>query len=30
MTEWLADLLKRKYKEEKEIHLTIPLLPLAA
>ena len=28
--EWLADLLKRKYKEEKEIHLGSPLLPLNA
>jgi Transposase DDE domain len=26
--EWLADLLKRKYKEEKVIHLGTPLLPL--
>ncbi len=29
MAEWLADLLKGKYKEEKEIHLASPLLPLA-
>jgi hypothetical protein len=29
MGEWLADLLKGKYKEEKEIHLASPLLPLA-
>jgi Transposase DDE domain len=28
LTEWLADLLKRKYKEEKVIHLGPPLLPL--
>lgn len=27
LTEWLADLLKRKYKEEKVIHLGSPLLP---
>lgn len=30
MGEWLADLLKGKYKEEKEIHLGTPLLPLNA
>jgi hypothetical protein len=30
MGEWLADLLKHKYKEEKAIHLGIPLLPLNA
>jgi hypothetical protein len=29
MLEWLADLLKCKYKEEKEIRLESPLLPLA-
>ena len=29
MLDWLADLLKRKYKEEKEIRLETPLLPLA-
>ena len=29
MTEWLADLLEGKYKEEKEIRLEIPLLRLA-
>jgi hypothetical protein len=28
--EWLGDLLKRKYKEEKVIHLGSPLLPLNA
>ena len=28
--EWLADLLKHKYKEEKAIPLGSPLLPLAA
>ena len=26
--EWLADELKRRYREEKQIHLGIPLLPL--
>lgn len=30
LAEWLADLLGRKYKEEKRIHLESPLLPLAA
>ena len=30
MAGWLADLLKRKYKEEKVIHLGSPLLPLGA
>jgi hypothetical protein len=29
MGEWLADLLKRKYREEKAIHLGTPLLPLS-
>jgi hypothetical protein len=30
LREWLADLLKRKYQEKKEIQLKSPLLPLAA
>jgi hypothetical protein len=30
MLEWLADILQRKYKEEKGINLSSPLLPLAA
>ena len=28
MGDWLADVLKRKYKEDKVIHLGVPLLPL--